>query len=666
MKRIKLKNNQKWIIYTIFILCAVLLISGLSYAYFVATANSNEQVVTSGVLELTYETGQNIQLENTRPTTEEGAGLHKFTISNTGTLNTEYNLYLSNISLTKNGESTTSDNLKYKLYESNSDYTTEGNLIQSGSFGANSGYTRGDTTLQLRQNVSIPSKEQHSYILKVWLEETGSLQNEDQGLSLSFTVTASTENTNNQGIHRTIYTLGDNIASGYILSSTSEQINYTTMLGEDLKQINCYDGAYSEGYEVSIDVFLQALKDTTLPFRNNLTLLRNNDVATFSLGTYDLIMAYEKGVQSGISNYDELKTYILQEINRVIEVYKQFLTEVSTFYQGHIILISPPNTAINTYADWGEQATTFWDPLFNTYDQKIQQLAEEFQVDYVSGYQLFKGKETIYIQLIEELGKDHITKEGYQLIKEEIKKIINTYTDNQILDTQVIVSMGDSIGAGVLAGGTTSSYNLGYNQMLYETLKQENPNLEILYGAVSGETTPGYLEYLASNKFVSIDLLDRLNEDDIITSSLTGNDIAAKIILNGKLTDFLINKTVTKEEIQQIIDTIISDYDIFLSTIREKYDGHFISLGIYDLLVPYLGLTDDTLSELAPWLEIMEYYDQKMQETSSKYHVDYISGYQLFKGKERTYFPTDGDVHPNEAGYRLIADEMLKIIRNYE
>lgn len=83
-------------------------------------------------------------------------------------------------------------------------------------------------------------------------------------------------------------------------------------------------------------------------------------------------------------------------------------------------------------------------------------------------------------------------------------------------------------------------------------------------------------------------------------------------------------------------------------------------------MIPGFNFADDSLEVLAPWLEIMDYYDEKMKEISDKYHVDYVSAYQLFKGKERIYFPTDGDVHPNEAGYQLIADQMLEIIKAYK
>lgn len=113
------------------------------------------------------------------------------------------------------------------------------------------------------------------------------------------------------------------------------------------------------------------------------------------------------------------------------------------------------------------------------------------------------------------------------------------------------------------------------------------------------------------------------------------------------------------------MDGIIANYEEFLREVRVSYSGHFIMLGCYNVIVPGYSLVDDTNPLLVPWLELMSYYDEKMEEVSEKYNVDYISGYQLFKGKERVYFPTDGDVHPNEAGYELIADQMLEIIKNY-
>ena len=57
-------------LFLIVLVAIVLIVTGVSYAYFTAMDTSEEQVVQSGVLELTYTTGQDINATNIIPTEE--------------------------------------------------------------------------------------------------------------------------------------------------------------------------------------------------------------------------------------------------------------------------------------------------------------------------------------------------------------------------------------------------------------------------------------------------------------------------------------------------------------------------------------------------------------------------------------------------------------------
>ena len=178
-----MKRKQYFLI-TIILLIIILLVIGVSYAYFTAIANSEEQVVKSGVLELTYHTGQDILADNIIPTEEENASVHQFTVENTGTLDAHYNISFVDMNLTKNGMDVTSLNLKWALYLADSDYT-EGDPVKEGSFSPSSGYVSGDDEFVIKTNMILAPEEKQSFILKVWLQETGKPQNEDQGLNLT-------------------------------------------------------------------------------------------------------------------------------------------------------------------------------------------------------------------------------------------------------------------------------------------------------------------------------------------------------------------------------------------------------------------------------------------------------------------------------------------------
>ena len=195
----------------------MLLGGGVSYAYFSTTATSNEQQTTSGTLELTYETGQDIQVEEMNPTEETNAAIHKFTVKNTGTLPASYYIYLTNISLTKDSQETTSQNLKWKLTEatkSGDDYV-EGSMIASGDFSSKM------DQVELARSISIPAGQSDFYILKVWLQETGAPQNEDQAITFSANIEVTTDS--RELVSTFIPTeeaVLDNIASTYVASPT--------------------------------------------------------------------------------------------------------------------------------------------------------------------------------------------------------------------------------------------------------------------------------------------------------------------------------------------------------------------------------------------------------------------------------------------------------------
>jgi sipW-cognate class signal peptide len=166
---------RKKYVFVVVLLAIALIVTGVSYAYFTAVATSNEQVVKSGTLELTYHTGKEITRVGMLPTTENNAELHQFSVENVGTLDANYYLYLNNIRLVKDGSPVISNNLKYRLYEADQNYTVQGNPIAIGSFGIESLYESGDAKLLLEENIDLPAKTTKYYVLKIWLQETGSI-----------------------------------------------------------------------------------------------------------------------------------------------------------------------------------------------------------------------------------------------------------------------------------------------------------------------------------------------------------------------------------------------------------------------------------------------------------------------------------------------------------
>jgi len=208
--------NKPTLIVSLLIIAGTLILMGTTYAYFTAMATSNEQKVQSGTLVLTYSTGKNISLENVIPTEEENAGIHQFAIENRGTLDATYYMYLDNITLKKGETNAKSENLKWKLYKANESYVEQEEI-------ANGNFSDGNNTIEMNTDIAIEPSEKQYYILKIWLQETGALQNEDQGLIFSGQVVATTEK---KAVNKSLANLMkqeavlDNIASTYVTSST--------------------------------------------------------------------------------------------------------------------------------------------------------------------------------------------------------------------------------------------------------------------------------------------------------------------------------------------------------------------------------------------------------------------------------------------------------------
>ena len=208
--------NKPTLIVSLLIIAGTLILMGTTYAYFTAIATSDEQTVQSGVLELTYLTGQDISLENVFPGEEQNSGVHQFAIENTGTLKATYYMYLDNITLKKGETNAQSGNLKWKLYKTNESYVEQEEI-------ANGNFSDGNNTIEMNTDITIEPSEKQYYILKIWLQETGALQNEDQGLIFSGQVVATTEK---KAVNKSLANLMkqeavlDNITSTYVTSDT--------------------------------------------------------------------------------------------------------------------------------------------------------------------------------------------------------------------------------------------------------------------------------------------------------------------------------------------------------------------------------------------------------------------------------------------------------------
>ena len=150
------------------ILLGIVLVSGVSYAFFTVIISGNdtakENVVVTGDMELTYTDGEEISLNNAFP----GDSVSKtFTVKNTGTLTTTYNIKMVDVVNTFVDKS----DLIYTLTGDN------GVSVVDKVVPSSTGYLFG--------KISIDSGITHTYTLTITFKKTTDDQNDNQGVIFS-------------------------------------------------------------------------------------------------------------------------------------------------------------------------------------------------------------------------------------------------------------------------------------------------------------------------------------------------------------------------------------------------------------------------------------------------------------------------------------------------
>ena len=181
MKKINLKElfKNKSVIYLSVVL-GLLLVIGVSYAYFSITVNGNEEAkditVTTGNLSLYYNSGPELKVDNIEP----GKILIKeFTVTNTGDFDTEFDINMVDMINTIE-----KDELVYTLdcvsYEK---YGQEGQTEIGACDGQETTsfiYSEVPTSQKLKGNNPIKTGITNKYTLTITFNETGSAQNYNQ------------------------------------------------------------------------------------------------------------------------------------------------------------------------------------------------------------------------------------------------------------------------------------------------------------------------------------------------------------------------------------------------------------------------------------------------------------------------------------------------------
>ena len=216
----KLKALNKKYQIALLVIAIMLIISGVSYAYFaiVATGTSNPNIVTSGTMKITYTDGPEVKLDNAIP----GDSLTKtFTVKNTGTVDTQYDIYLSDVINTFVDQS----DLVYTLTSDTGAKVTSDTVIPS-------------TATKIVSSYNITPNETQSYTLTIKFLNKNEAQDDNQG-KLFKTIIKINESNESEGVfsdHGTYQMLA------YIDGNATSNMP-TKNTGYTVDNISCTNGA---------------------------------------------------------------------------------------------------------------------------------------------------------------------------------------------------------------------------------------------------------------------------------------------------------------------------------------------------------------------------------------------------------------------------------------
>ena len=164
-----MKNKKIIILSIVGVLMLVSIVVATSYAYFVANISGNKDtnnvVVTNGVMSLEYKDGDEITLANAIP----GSSVSKtFTVKNTGNVSTNYTIYFSELS----NKFVDKTDLVYTLTSSDGGKSVAQTQVPS-------------TNDAMVSNYAIDAGKTHTYTLTITFLDKDENQNDNMGVSFS-------------------------------------------------------------------------------------------------------------------------------------------------------------------------------------------------------------------------------------------------------------------------------------------------------------------------------------------------------------------------------------------------------------------------------------------------------------------------------------------------
>lgn len=211
-------------------------------------------------------------------------------------------------------------------------------------------------------------------------------------------------------------------------------------------------------------------------------------------------------------------------------------------------------------------------------------------------------------------------------------------------EREVYIALGDSIAAGQTP---YSEIDAGYTDFIALQLMRHGKLIEFSKElAFPGYRVENVIETVQSEKAEQL-----LKEATLITVSAGANNLLPLISHNpqqGTLTFSQLNANFALNEVRIQMQEL-------MALIREKAPkANIYVIGYY---FPYVSVHEEQQQGAKKALQLLN--DILKQESERAGHT-FVDVYESFDEKQASYLPNVRDVHPNQLGYRIMANEMLK------
>lgn len=244
---------------------------------------------------------------------------------------------------------------------------------------------------------------------------------------------------------------------------------------------------------------------------------------------------------------------------------------------------------------------------------------------------------------------------------------LQTFAQSANIPTIEYVAFGDSLAHGYLNEnyineGDTILLGKGYPVFIKEGIEQElGYDVKLTNAGFSGYQTVHVLDQLNNNQSIR----DSLVTADVVTVGIGANDLL-ELLLNIDIDNIDLNNPedlamlmrIFNEEVPQRINEVGENLTEIINKIQDiNAEAKIYILGYYNALSYLEGLQDILVPKIVE-------LNEELEKVAINNEAIYVPTFDAFVGKYDIYLPYP-DIHPNEEGYQVIAEEFLKFIFPY-